>query len=47
MLRIYEFDRYNGTVFQVDMMIGNESVLVHQKSQTLPTVICGVIGGHV
>ena len=31
MLRIYEFDRYNGTVFQVDMIVGNSSVLVHPK----------------
>ncbi len=31
MLRVYEFDRYNGTLWQVDMMIGNGSVLVHPK----------------
>merc|ERR1711871_718156 len=31
MLRVYEFDRYNGTVFQVDMIVGNSSVLVHPK----------------
>lgn len=31
MLRVYEFDRYNGTVWQVDMIIANGSVLVHPK----------------
>jgi hypothetical protein len=31
MLRVYEFDRYNGTVWQVDMMIGNGSLLVHPR----------------
>lgn len=31
MLRVYEFDRYNGTVWQVDMLIANGSFLAHPK----------------
>jgi len=30
-LRVYEFDRYNGTVWQVDMALGNGSFLAHPK----------------
>lgn len=31
MLRVYEFDRYNGTVWQVDMIITNGSFVAHPK----------------
>jgi len=31
MLRVYEFDRYNGTTWQVDMMVVNDSVIVHPR----------------
>jgi len=31
MLRVYEFDRYNGTVWQVDMIIANGSFIAHPK----------------
>jgi hypothetical protein len=31
MLRVYEFDRYNGTVWQVDMMLVNDSFIVHPR----------------
>lgn len=30
-LRVYEFDRYNGTVWSVDMMLGNGSLLAHPR----------------
>jgi hypothetical protein len=31
LLRVYEFDRYNGTVWQVDMVIANSSFIAHPK----------------
>jgi len=31
MLRVYEFDRYNGTVWQVDMLLWNGSLAVHPR----------------
>ena len=31
LLRVYEFDRYNGTVWQVDMIVANGSVIVHPR----------------
>jgi hypothetical protein len=31
MLRVYEFDRYNGTVWQVDMIVGDGSFLAHPR----------------
>ena len=31
MLRVYEFDRYNGTVWQVDMIIANNSFIAHPR----------------
>eukprot|EP01038_Epipyxis_sp_PR26KG_P014959 gene14959-20124_t len=31
MLRVYEFDRYNGTVWQVDMLIENGSFVAHPR----------------
>ena len=31
LVRVYEFDRYNGTVWQVDMIIANGSVIVHPR----------------
>lgn len=31
MLRVYEFDRYNGTVWQVDMLIVNGSFMAHPR----------------
>lgn len=30
-LRVFEFDRYNGTVFQVDMMLSNGSFVAHPR----------------
>src|SRR5690606_9480917 len=30
-LRVYEFDRYNGTVWQVDMMLTNGTFLAHPR----------------
>jgi hypothetical protein len=30
-LRVYEFDRYNGTVWQVDMLVANNSFIAHPK----------------
>jgi len=30
-VRVYEFDRYNGTTWQVDMVISNGSVIVHPR----------------
>jgi hypothetical protein len=37
-LRVYEFDRYNGTVWQVDMLLGDEAFLAHPRI-TNPTDI--------
>lgn len=31
MLRVYEWDRYNGTTWSVDMMVVNDSVIVHPR----------------
>jgi len=31
MLRVHEWDRYNGTLWQVDMMVVNDSVLAHPR----------------
>jgi hypothetical protein len=31
LLRVYEFDRYNGTVWQVDMMLTNGSFVAHPR----------------
>jgi hypothetical protein len=31
MLRVHEFDRYNGTVWQVDMIIANSSFIAHPR----------------
>lgn len=31
MLRVYEFDRYNGTVWQVDMIVSNGSFIAHPR----------------
>jgi len=30
-LRVYEFDRYNGTVWQVDMLLSNGSFVAHPR----------------
>ena len=30
-MRVYEFDRYNGTVWQVDMLISNGTFYAHPK----------------
>lgn len=31
MIRVYEFDRYNGTVWQVDMILDNGAFIVHPR----------------
>ena len=38
MLRVHEFDRYNGTVWQVDMIIANNSFIAHPRI-TNPTPV--------
>ena len=38
MTRVYEFDRYNGTLWQVDMMIINETFVAHPRI-TNPTAV--------
>lgn len=38
MARVYEFDRYNGTVWQVDMLIVNDSFVAHPRI-TNPTSV--------
>ena len=38
MLRVYEFDRYNGTFWQVDMLISNGSFVAHPRI-TNPTKV--------
>ena len=38
MLRVFEFDRYNGTLWQVDMTLANGSFLAHPKI-TNPTEV--------
>eukprot|EP01044_Picomonas_judraskeda_P036151 COSAG03_NODE_15820_length_419_cov_1.290625_1_plen_72_part_10 len=32
MLRIYEFDRFNATMFQVDMLLHNGTLWAHPKT---------------
>ena len=34
-LRVYEFDRYNGTVWQVDMLLANGSFVAHPRYDPL------------
>ncbi len=38
MTRVYEFDRYNGTVWQVDMLIVNDTFVAHPRI-TNPTPV--------
>lgn len=38
-LRVYEFDRYNGTVWQVDMLLANGSFVAHPRYDPLSAVL--------